>query len=433
MFSLVFLAAFEALAVTTVMPLVADDLDGQSLFAIAFAVPLAAGVVGLVVAGNWTDRSGPFPPLIAAGALFVSGLVIAGTATSMEVLVVGRFVHGLGGTAVTVPLYVIVARVYPDALRTRVFAGFAAAWVIPSIIGPAIAGFVAESISWHWVFLGVIALVVPAGAMMLVPLLRVRADVTGDPSVKWSVSRLAWSVLAAAAALALGLAKELDEPWRWIAAVGGIVVVGIAVRPLLPRGTLVAARGLPATVLVRALVSGAFLGTEIYLPYLFIERYDFDAALAGAVLTGAGISWALASWVQGRLSGLSHAAAVSIGTVLLAVALAIVLAVSAFTLSPVVAFAAWTLAGAGMGFMYPRMSVAVLEQSKVSAQGFNSAALSIGDTLGAAVALVVTALVASAVVGVAFTAEFAVTVAVAVVAVVVAPRVRPRAGASVSG
>ena len=433
MFSLVFLAAFEALAVTTVMPLVADDLDGQSLFAIAFAVPLAAGVVGLVVAGNWTDRSGPFPPLIAAGALFVSGLVIAGTATSMEVLVVGRFVHGLGGTAVTVPLYVIVARVYPDALRTRVFAGFAAAWVIPSIIGPAIAGFVAESISWHWVFLGVIALVVPAGAMMLVPLLRVRPDVTGDRSVKWSVSRLAWSVLAASAALALGLAKELDEPWRWIAAVGGIVVVGIAVRPLLPRGTLVAARGLPATVLVRALVSGAFLGTEIYLPYLFIERYDFDAALAGAVLTGAGISWALASWVQGRLSGVSHAAAVSIGTVLLAVALAIVLAVSAFTLSPVVAFAAWTLAGAGMGFMYPRMSVAVLEQSKVSAQGFNSAALSIGDTLGAAVALVVTALVASAVVGVAFTAEFAVTVAVAVVAVVVAPRVRPRAGASVSG
>ena len=152
------------------------------------------------------------------------------------------------------------------------------------------------------------------------------------------------------------------------------------------------------------------------------------------MLTGAGVSWAAASWLQGRLGDrMSNTGAVQIGASLLAAALAIVLAVAAFMLSPVIAFAAWTLAGAGMGFMYPRMSVAVLDQSPVSAQGFNSAALSIGESLGAAVSLAITALVASAVVGAAFTPEFAVTVAIAVVAVAIAPRVRPRAGASVSG
>src|SRR5690606_18641494 len=147
MFSLVFLAAFENMAVTTIMPLVARDLDGVPLFALAFAVPLAAGVIGMVLAGNWTDRAGPLPSLLTSAVLFVVGLLIAGTAPNMIVFIVGRFVHGIAGAAVIVPLYVIVARVYPEALRARVFAGFAAAWVIPSIVGPAIAGVVAEALS----------------------------------------------------------------------------------------------------------------------------------------------------------------------------------------------------------------------------------------------------------------------------------------------
>ncbi|MBM7503485.1 MFS transporter [Agromyces aurantiacus] len=427
MFSLIFLAAFEALAVTTVMPIVAADLDGRSLYAVAFSVPLAAGVVGMVIAGNWSDRSGPLPPLLAAAALFVSGLVIAGLAPNMPILVLGRFVHGLGGAAVTVPLYVIVARVYPAAVRARVFAGFAAAWVIPSIIGPAVAGFIAERLDWRWVFLGVIALVVPAGAMMLVPLLRVLDRVQGDPAVAWSGTRIAWAVVAAAAALALGLAKELPEPWRWLTAAAAIGVAILAVRPLVPPGTVRAARGMPATVLMRAIVAGAFFGSEIYLPYLLMERYEFSASLAGAVLTGAGISWAAASWLQGRLGErVSHADAVRIGAALLAVSLLAVLAVAAFSLPPLVAFAAWTLSGAAMGFMYPRFSVSVLEQSRQESQGFNSAALNIGEALGSAIALAITALVASVLGPEAFAAEFLVTAAIAIVGVLLASRVRPR-------
>lgn len=432
MFSLIFLAAFEAMAVTTVMPLVARDLDGEALFALAFAVPLAAGIIGMVIAGNWTDRSGPLPSLVTAAVLFVVGLVIAGTASDMVVFVIGRFVHGLSGAAVIVPLYVLVGRLYPEALRARVFAGFAAAWVIPSIIGPALAGLVAERLSWHWVFLGVIALVVPAAAMILPPILRVREQVQGDPSVAWSGARIAWSVLTAVAVLGLSLAKELEEPWRWVAAVVSIVIVFVAVRPLIPAGALRAARGLPATVLLRLVVAGAFFGSEIYLPYLFIERYDFDPSLAGAVLTGAGLSWAGASWLQGRLGDrVSNAQAVGIGSAVLAASLVVVFAVAAFSLTPVIAFAAWTFAGAAMGFMYPRQSVAVLSLSPVSAQGFNSAALSIAESLGASVALALTALIANAVVvGDDFAVGFAVTVAIALVAVLLAARVRPADTAS---
>ena len=61
--ALVFLGAFESLAATTVMPVVSADLNGASLYALAFAGPLATGVIGMVVAGNWCDRAGPIVPL----------------------------------------------------------------------------------------------------------------------------------------------------------------------------------------------------------------------------------------------------------------------------------------------------------------------------------------------------------------------------------
>src|ERR687892_291123 len=125
--ALVFLAAFESLAVTTIMPLVSRELDGASLYALAFAGPLATGVIGMVAAGNWSDRSGPVGPLYTSVVMFVLGLLIAGTAGSMGILVVGRLVQGLGGGAMTVALYVVVARVYPPVLHPKIFAGFAAA------------------------------------------------------------------------------------------------------------------------------------------------------------------------------------------------------------------------------------------------------------------------------------------------------------------
>ena len=78
-----------------------------------------------------------------------------------------------------------------------------------------------------------------------------------------------------------------------------------------------------------------------------------------------------------------------------------------------------------MGFMYPRFSVSVLEQSRQEAQGFNSAALNIGEALGSAIALALTALVASVLGPEAFAAEFLVTAAIAIVGVLLASRVRP--------
>jgi MFS family permease len=73
-FGLSFLFAFEALAVATVMPAVARELDGLALYPVAFAAPLAAAVVALVVAGPLADRHGPSPVLHGGLVVFATGV-----------------------------------------------------------------------------------------------------------------------------------------------------------------------------------------------------------------------------------------------------------------------------------------------------------------------------------------------------------------------
>ncbi|UKA49306.1 MFS transporter [Arthrobacter sp. FW305-123] len=435
--ALVFLSAFESLAVTTIMPLVSRDLDGASLYALAFAGPLATGVMGMVAAGNWSDRRGPAAPLYSSVALFVLGLLIAGTAGTMEMLVLGRLVQGLGGGAMTVALYVLVARVYPPALHPKIFAAFAASWVVPSLVGPFAAGVVAQLSSWHWVFLGVVGLVVPA-LLMVVPAVRgMDSEPAAEPvpaePVPWAFGRMGWAALAAVAVLGLNLSAEVPG-FGGVIAVVALVIALIAVKPLVPQGTLAARRGLPSVILVRGLASAAFFGAEVYLPYLLTERYAFTPTFAGLTLTGAALAWAGASAIQGRLGArLADDLAVKIGAIMVLIAVISTLVTAAFSLPAAVAIAGWILAGGGMGLMYPRLSVMTLALSTEENQGFNSAAMSISDSLGGALSLAATGLVFAAFTASPFAAVFALTAIIAVVGVVIAPRVAARAASPGAG
>lgn len=424
--ALVFLGAFESLAVTTVMPVVSAELGGERLYALAFAGPLATGVIGMVVAGNWSDRRGPTAPLYTSVAAFIAGLLIAGLAPTMEILVTGRFVQGLGSGAMMVALYVVVARVYSQDRHPAIFAAFAAAWVVPSLIGPTIAAVVTDLWSWHWVFLGVVVLSL-AALLMVVPALRGLAR-GGDASAPWALGRLGWSVLAALAVLALNLVGDVPGVGPVLAA-GAVIVAVVAVRPLVPRGTLVARRGLPAAILVRGLVAGAFFGTQVYVPYLLTDRYELTPTVAGLALTGGALAWSAASTVQGRMGArLSNVTALRIGTALVLIGIAMVLAVAAFRAEALVIAAAWIVAGSGMGLLSPRSSVLILSLSTPADQGFNSAAMTVADSFGSAMLLAVTGTLFAALATTAdpFTAVFVLTVVIAAAATVLAPRAKHR-------
>ncbi|WP_327409701.1 MFS transporter [Streptomyces sp. NBC_01281] len=172
--SVVLVIAFEATAVGTAMPVAARELDGVALYAFAFSGYFTTSLFGMVLAGQWSDRDGPLASLTVGIGAFAGGLLLSGTAGGMWLFVLGRAVQGLGGGLVIVALYVVVGRAYPERLRPAIMAAFAAAWVVPSVVGPLAAGAVTEHLGWRWVFLGIPALVGIPLALAL-PQIRRRA------------------------------------------------------------------------------------------------------------------------------------------------------------------------------------------------------------------------------------------------------------------
>jgi MFS family permease len=386
--ALIFLAAIESLAVTTVMPVVSAALDGEALYAVAFAGTLATGVIGMVAAGAWSDARGPRGALYAAVTLFLIGLVLSGVAVTMHQFLVGRLVQGLGAGGQTVALYVVVARLYPPHLHGRVFAAFAAAWVVPSMIGPFLAGAVTEFLDWRWAFLGVAVLTAVAFAMIAVRLRGVDLG-RGEPQDRRVVlTRLLLAVVVAVFAVLIGFSADMTPPVGWPVALGAMAVIGVALLPLVPRRTLRAGRGLPSVVLMRGLVAGAFFAAEAYIPYLLIARFDFTVTWAGLALMLAAFAWAGASALQGRYGerlGNRRIAAISLTLLLIALVCVLLSAVWGFT--PILVIVGWAFAGGGMGLLYPRLTVLTLAYSASGEQGFNSSALSISDSTGSAVAI----------------------------------------------
>ncbi len=400
--ALIFLAAFEALAVATVMPTVTADLEGRELFAVAFSATLAASVVGMVAAGSWADRHGAVRPLLASVALFALGLLAAGLAPTMTWLILGRVAQGLGLGGLIVAVYVLVAQVYEQVDRPRILGLFAAAWVLPGLIGPFLAGVVADTVGWRWVFLGVVGIAV-AALTLLVPTLRSvpsRGDDDPDAGSRagpGDLGRLGLAVAVSVAVVALNLAGSLPGAAAVVVAVLAVAAALAAVRPLLPRGTLRGARGLPSVIGLRGLVAGAFFASESYLPYLLQEQYGAAIWVSGLVLTVATLSWASASQVQGRLGErLPDEAALRTGALLLAVGITMVLVIAVLALPGVLVGVGWLFASAGMGLMFPRITSAVLKRTAVQERGTATSAITISDSVGAAVAV--------AVVGLAFTA-----------------------------
>ncbi|KAB1864844.1 MFS transporter [Microbacterium algeriense] len=386
--ALIFLAAIEALAVTTVMPIVSEALDGEALFAVAFAGTLATSVIGMVATGAWSDAKGPRGALYAAVALFIAGLLISGLALTMHQFLIGRLVQGLGAGGQTVALYVLVARLYPPNLHGRIFAAFAAAWVVPSMIGPFLAGAVAEYLDWRWAFLGVAVLTSAAFVLVAVRLRGVDLG-GGEPQDRRAlVVRLLLAVVVAVLAVAIGFSAELSPAVGWPVALGAMILIGCAVLPLLPRRTLRAGAGLPSVVLMRGIAAGAFFAAEAYIPYLLMRKYDFSATWAGIALMLAALAWAGASALQGRFGErLGNHRITVIALSALLIAMLCVLAAALFDVSAALVVVGWGFAGGGMGLLYPRLTVLTLAYSDETNQGFNSSALSISDATGSAVAI----------------------------------------------
>lgn len=429
--ALVSLSAFEALAVTTAMPAIVETLNGLSMYALAFGAPLATSIIGLVLGGSWSDARGPATSVRLGAGLFTLGLLLAGFAVSMPMLLVGRAVQGLGTGLLNVALLVVVGRCFPERLRPRVLAGFAAAWVVPSIVGPAVSGLLVEHAGWRWVFLSV-ALMAPLAAAPVLLRLRQTSDAQGKPAPASTSStnrRLGWAVAAGVGVALLQVAGQgRGFTAGMLALVGGVLLAPSAPR-LLPAGTFRLVRGAPTVMALRGAAAAAFVGAQVFLPLLLIRERGLSPTTAGIALTTGSIAWFTGSWLQGRLPEPAlRPTLLRIGMWSIATGVGTAIAVVLTTGPIAILIAGWAAVGGGMGIVVPVLSLLAFDLAEPGEQGVMSASLAISDALFSTVALTVAGATFSVLLGVSatapFLAGFAVAATVASLGALVAARVQ---------
>jgi MFS family permease len=418
--------AFENLSVATILPVVSRHLGDLRLYGWVFSAFFLSSLVGIVVSGAVSDRRGVGPPLIGGLIVFGGGLAIAGTAANMPILVAGRVVQGFGAGLVPAAAYAAIGRAYAERLRPTMFATLSTAWVVPGLVGPALAAQVAIHVGWRWVFLGLlplvaVACVVALPAVATVPRLAANDNAPLPLPAALLVAGGAGMILAA-----LTSAQPLYSPL--LLAGGGLLLVP-ALGRLTPPGTFRARPGLPAAVLTRGLLTFGFFAGDAYVPLTLTAIRHASIAYAGVTLTVSTIAWTAGAWVQARAI---HRRGPRL---LIAGGLALVvggLAGMASLLWPAVplwiALVAWSVAGFGIGVAYSPISVTALAMAPVGEEGRVSASVQLSDVLGTAlgagVAGAAVAIVhqhgASARLGLGL--AFAVAIAVALLGLAVTPR-----------
>ena len=118
----------------------------------------------LLIHGPLSDRFGRKPPLFAGISIFVVASLLCAAASSVEMMIAGRFLQGAGASASSAVVFATSKDRFSGTVRQKVFVQIGAIVATAPMLAPVLGGWLLKFLSWHWIFvlqalLGSIALV----------------------------------------------------------------------------------------------------------------------------------------------------------------------------------------------------------------------------------------------------------------------------------
>jgi MFS family permease len=380
LFLAVSMSAFEITAVLTALPSIVSELHGERFYGATLAVYLLASLISVVASGEMADRRGPSLPFALGVGLFIAGLVVAGTTRSPLVVVLGRAMQGMGAGAQTTLTYVVIRRAMREELQPKIYAVMSAAWVLPSLVAPLIAGWITDRFGWRWVFLGL------AGPAALVGVLVVsQTRRLGPPGEPLGKSRMPMAlVLSLGAAAVLTGSTNRNLLVALVLGLGGFGVCVVAARSLLPHGTYSFQLGLPSAVASRFLATFAFGSVDSFVPFAAKNIHGVrSATVQGFMIIGAALTWTAGqAYAAKRAANGNPSKYVRMGFGFLGLGALLTSTVVAPQTPLWAVFLAWMVGGLGMGLLFNPTTVVAMAASSDGDAGLVGSQLSMADSLG---------------------------------------------------
>ncbi len=374
--------AFEGLALVTIAPTLAQKLDGLHLYGWIFSAFLLAQILGTMIMGQRINKNGVFASFGISILFFVIGILIAATSVNMIMLIIGRVFQGFGAGAIITCVYYSITLGYPDKLRTKILALFSGAYILPALIGPYIAGLIAEYLSWRLVFWLVLPFI---GLAVVLTLPAFRKFTVKENAAAKNSRKEGFAVLLTIGTGMLLAGLGFITDWKGIAlSVVGLLIMIKPLQKLLPEGTLNARRGLPATIASRGLFAACYNATESYVVLALTDVKKLPADLAGLIVAAGALSWSTAAWLQSKFDAKDHGkgrkkrVTVGIGFMIIGVA-AVILAVGLPGGGIAFAVISQLFTGFGIGLAHPTTGAIALQHANAGEEGGISANLQFTD------------------------------------------------------
>jgi EmrB/QacA subfamily drug resistance transporter len=396
----------DATVVNVALPSIQDDLgfSQSSLAWVVNAYMIAFGGL-LLLAGRFGDLIGRKTVFMAGLGVFTVASLACGVAQSQEVLVVARFVQGIGGAMASAVILGMIVTMFPeprDQAKAIGVYGFVAS--AGGSIGLLAGGVLTQAISWHWIFF----INLPIGIATAVLALRLLerdegigfaggADIPGAILITSSLMLGVYTIVKPAAEHGWGSSGALG-----LGALSLVLLVAFLVREATARNPLIPlrifrSRNVSGANVVQALTVAGMFGL-FFLGALYMQRVlGYDALEIGFAFLPATVVMGVLSLRYSERLIMRFGARTTLipGLVLIAIGLAL------FTQAPVDGgyvqhvLPAMLLLGFGIGGSFPALMTLAMSGATQADAGLASGLVNTAAQVGGALGLAVLATLSS--------------------------------------
>ncbi len=282
-----FTASFAETMTATALPTIVGDLGGVELMQWVTTAFIMASTITMLIYGKLGDLMGRKFLIMSALGIYLIGSVICAITPTMEFLIVGRFVSGMGGGGLMILSQAIIADVVPARQIGKYLGFIGAVFSVSTVLGPILGGWFVQVPGWRWMFafnvpLAAIAIIC-IGIFLKTPMHKLTAplDVKGIIFMVLAVTGLVLTVSWGGTVYA----------WDSVQVIGAAVVCVVAAillvlserkakEPILPL-YMFKDRNFNIVTISGLLIMAGQMGTVTYLPTYFQIVNGLSPELAG--------------------------------------------------------------------------------------------------------------------------------------------------------
>lgn len=354
-----FMVILDGTAVNVAIPKLQADF-GSSLSLVQWTVTgyaLAQAAV-IPLAGWLSDRFGAKRIFLISVALFTIGSVLCALANSAEMLILFRVLQGLGGGVVMPISMAFVYRIAPPDKVGAVMGMMGIPILLAPALGPVLAGWLVDYVSWNWIFL----INLPIGVIAVILGIRTLPNIERQSVAALDLLGIILAPLAFAA-LSYGVTEGASS-WSSTKTLVGIIVGAAAlilfvIVELTRKSPLLELRVFRSSnftrgILVQWVSQFALFGTFFLVPLFLQQAHGYSAFKTGLIMLPQAIASGVFMPIGGKLSDRFGARPLVLSGMVFVVIAAILLSNISANDGYVMVMLPLVLLGAGMGlFMMP--------------------------------------------------------------------------------